>query len=118
MNVCKECGKEFSYGKEARRKGFRKTICPSCSVSKIRHRNRDKALEYRGNKCIVCGYNKYSGALHLHHLDPSIKEFTINLKGCSRSWERIKIEADKCVVVCARCHAEVHANIIDINDYL
>ena len=112
MNKCRVCEKEFTYTTiVARKKGYRKTLCPSCSVSITRHRNRQKALDNRGGKCIICGYNKYSGALHLHHLNSEIKEFTINLKGCSRSIKRILEESEKCVVLCAVCHAEVHASI-------
>jgi hypothetical protein len=30
-----------------------------------------KAVEYKGGKCIICGYNKSIRALQFHHLDPS-----------------------------------------------
>ena len=31
---------------------------------------------------------------------------------------KLKVEVDKCVLVCANCHGEIHAGIIDINDYI
>lgn len=34
-----------------------------------------KAIEYKGGKCIVCGYNKSIRALQFHHLDPTQKDY-------------------------------------------
>lgn len=74
-----------------------------------------KAVEYKGGKCIVCGYNKSIRALQFHHLDPSQKDFGIS--GSTKSFEKLKPELDKCVLLCSNCHAEVHDNLIDINNY-
>jgi hypothetical protein len=49
-------------------------------------------------------------ALIFHHLDPSHKDFTIG--GKSKSWNKIQSELDKCVLLCANCHAEVHAGLL------
>ncbi|PIR43834.1 hypothetical protein COV24_00720 [candidate division WWE3 bacterium CG10_big_fil_rev_8_21_14_0_10_32_10] len=68
------------------------------------------AVEYKGGKCEVCGYNKYIGALEFHHRDPSNKEFNLGLQGMTRSWARVKKEADKCMLVCSNCHREIHAS--------
>ena len=75
-----------------------------------------KAIEYKGGKCIVCGYNKTPRALHFHHLDPSQKDFGIS--GSTKSFEKLKPELDKCVLLCANCHSEVHDGLINIEDYL
>ena len=41
---------------------------------------------------------------------PSQKDFTIaDLK--NSNFERIKPELDKCILLCNRCHAEVHAGM-------
>ena len=71
-----------------------------------------KLVEYKGGKCILCGYNKYVGALHFHHINPSSKEFEVTER--IRAFERMKKESDKCVILCANCHAEVHAGISSI----
>lgn len=71
-----------------------------------RQRTKIKALEYKGNKCIICGYNKCSRALVFHHIDSAKKEFSIS--SVSRSWETIKKELDKCILLCMNCHAEEH----------
>lgn len=71
-----------------------------------------KAIEYKGNKCQVCGYNRCIQALEFHHLDPTKKDFTTS--GGTKSFQNIKSELDKCVLLCANCHREVHNNIITI----
>jgi hypothetical protein len=70
-----------------------------------------KAIEYKGSKCICCGYSKCSRALSFHHVNPSEKSFGISARGITRSWEKTRAELDKCVLVCANCHAEIHDNI-------
>ena len=62
---------------------------------------------YKGGKCIECGYDKCPAALEFHHTDPSKKEFGIG-GGYNRSWEVIKLELDKCVMLCSNCHHEKH----------
>ncbi|OVE78929.1 hypothetical protein BVY00_01605 [bacterium G20] len=84
------------------------------AVSKRRRAVKALAIEYKGGKCQLCGYKKYQGALDLHHIDREQKEFNISKKGHSRSWERVKKEIDKCILVCANCHREVEAGIISV----
>lgn len=84
------------------------------AVSKRRRAIKALAIEYKGGRCQLCGYDKYQGALDLHHTDRKQKEFSISDKGHSRSWERVKKELDKCILVCANCHREVEAGIISM----
>jgi len=72
------------------------------------------AIDYKGGKCIVCGYNKCTWALEFHHIDPKEKEFSISDKGYTRSWDKVKIELDKCVLLCANCHREVEAGFTQL----
>ena len=70
--------------------------------------NKQKAVEYKGGKCQKCGYDKCISALEFHHLDPTQKDNNFgNMK--LRKWETIQEELDKCVLLCANCHREVHA---------
>lgn len=84
------------------------------AVSKRRRAIKALAIEYKGGKCQICGYSKYQGALELHHIDPKQKEFSISRRGHSRSWERVKREIEKCILVCANCHREVEGGIIKV----
>ena len=64
-----------------------------------------------GSKCQICGYNKCNSALEFHHLNPDEKEIAISSQ--IRSWEKTKEELEKCICVCANCHREIHAGLID-----
>lgn len=81
------------------------------AVSERRKKLKLMLIEYKGGKCICCGYKKFAGAFDLHHIDGSTKEFGLSTRGVTRSWEKIKKEADKCVLVCANCHREIHAGL-------
>lgn len=81
------------------------------AVTKRRRKIKAMSIEYKGEKCLLCGYNKFQGALELHHIESDKKEFGIGDKGYTRSWEKVKAELDKCVLLCANCHREVGAGI-------
>ena len=81
------------------------------SVEK-RRRYKNRIIQAMGGKCQCCGYDKYDGALELHHINPDEKEFSI----CDKTyiaWEKIEEELKKCILVCANCHREIEAELID-----
>jgi len=82
------------------------------SVTKRRRKLKEMAVEYKGGKCLLCGYNKCIGALEFHHKDPEEKDFGFSHAGTTKSWERLKVELDKCICVCANCHREIHEGLI------
>jgi DNA-binding CsgD family transcriptional regulator len=81
----------------------------SKSVVDWRKRKKIELVEYKGGSCIKCGYNKCISALEFHHIDPNGKDFSIG--GKSWSFERLKKEVDKCILVCSNCHREIHEEI-------
>ena len=85
----------------------------SKSVVSWRKRKKIELVEYKGGCCQICGYKKSVRALEFHHIDPKEKDFTIS--GKSWSFDRLKKEVDKCVLVCANCHIEIHEGIISLN---
>lgn len=86
-----------------------KKITNTQSVINFRKRCKEKLVEYKGGCCEKCGYNKSKQVLQFHHTNPSEKDFTIS--GKSYSFERMKKEVDKCMLVCANCHIEIHEEI-------
>ena len=66
-----------------------------------------KAIEYKGSKCHICGYNACPDVLEFHHLNPEEKDVDWQ-KLRLRSWTAITSELDKCVLLCANCHREEH----------
>lgn len=55
--------------------------------------------------------------MEFHHVDPSSKLFGIG-SGDTRSWETVKAELDKCVLLCSNCHKEVEAGMVSPEDVL
>ena len=91
--------------------------CKECTSNQTLKRQRElkeQAIQYKGGKCSVCDYNKYQGALEFHHLDPSKKDFSISQVRNTSFNDKIKAELDKCVLLCANCHREVHAGLIEL----
>ena len=85
--------------------------CLKCQTAETfikRSKFKLKALEYKGEKCEICGYDKNISALEFHHLDPEKKEFAVSIEGYKYSWEKNKQELDKCILVCSNCHRELH----------
>lgn len=67
---------------------------------------RERAVAYLGGKCRICGYSKCLAALDFHHVETWLKDFTISDR--MTSFEVIRSELDKCELLCANCHREVH----------
>jgi hypothetical protein len=120
---CVKCGqieKKPYKVKTGKRKGKIQSYCRKCNHQNTLNRQREfkqKCVEYKGGKCIICGYHKYIGSLDFHHLDPTQKDFTIShIKQTSFTKNEIiiKQELDKCILVCKNCHSEIHAGLIDL----
>lgn len=72
-----------------------------------------KAYAYLGNCCSLCGYDRCYAAIDFHHIDRATKEYEVSyLWGFS--WEKIKSEIDKCILLCANCHREVENGCIHL----
>ena len=82
------------------------------NVKDYRTRLKERAVYVMGGKCQCCGYNKVNTALEFHHLDPAQKEFSFGAN-TNKSWNTVRNELKKCILVCANCHREIHSNLID-----
>lgn len=88
--------------------------CIDCAIEQTLERTqatKQKCIDYKGGKCQGCGYNKYIGALEFHHRDRVTKSYDISKKLRGHSFEKLKLELDKCVLVCSVCHKEIEAGI-------
>ncbi|MCI0565126.1 MAG: hypothetical protein MN733_42210, partial [Nitrososphaera sp.] len=63
-NTCDGCGRKYIYD---RRKGHRQGYCNTCWQRKRRRKCTTKALEYKGGRCLICGYSRCKRALTYHH---------------------------------------------------
>lgn len=84
----------------------------SLTVINWKKNKRKQLIEYKGGKCKICGYNKCEQALDFHHINPKDKNF--NISSNSYSFDKMKKEVDKCILLCANCHREIHAGIIKL----
>lgn len=75
---------------------------------------KQQCIEYLGSQCAVCGYSRCIGALEFHHNDPSEKEFGISQRSTQVFSTRVRRELDKCTLLCANCHRELHAGLCDL----
>jgi hypothetical protein len=74
-------------------------------------------LQSAGGSCVLCGYNKNLAALTFHHVDSDEKSFKLDMRSLSnRKMEAIRVELEKCIVVCQNCHAELHNPHLDLAD--
>ena len=138
MRECGKCGKVrpddmFSWRDKA--KGHRHTYCKQCisadnkarrqrgkrsgtQAKKDGKRDRLKALVdiYKSSiGCQLCGYNKCPEAMDLHHIDPELKESSISaLIQRAHDVASLLFELEKCAVLCATCHREVHAGVASV----
>lgn len=86
----------------------------SWNVLETKRRIKQTLLDLKGNKCERCGYSKNCHrAMHFHHLDPSTK--TLTFSDANTSLEAQIKELEKCILVCANCHAEIHWEEDNIN---
>jgi transposase len=88
--------------------------CKQCRAKAVvRHRRKVKAIlvAEAGGRCLLCGYDRYVGALEFHHLDPADKRLEVSRNGVTLSIDAVRTEARKCVLLCSNCHAEVEAGV-------
>jgi Homeodomain-like domain len=86
--------------------------CRSEAVARRRRRVKKILIEEFGGRCALCGYANWAGALEFHHVDPATKSFGLAERGVTLGIDRVREEAQKCVLLCANCHAEVEGGAI------
>jgi hypothetical protein len=78
-----------------------------------------KAVAYKGGSCIACGYSACLAGLDFHHIDPLTKDgYGTGALKQHWSFEKNMAEVDKCVLLCCRCHREVHAGYTSLDNII
>lgn len=73
----------------------------------LRWAKRYRAVQELGGKCIRCGETNIF-KLDFHHKDPKEKDFGISQLSQHATWDTLKNEIDKCILLCRNCHTEFH----------
>ena len=92
-------------------KGKPTSYCKLCNLKDIHKRSllfKQECVDYKGGKCIECGYNNHICALDFHHRDPDKKDFAISSIRSRVLSDEVKKELDKCDILCAICHRIKH----------
>ena len=114
---CKNCGRVkirsrgYRYGRDKKLQ-VRCALAMSKDQSNGVHRLRAKVNEVKTTAgCSKCGYNRCAGALEFHHIQDN-KEENIGVLVGKRNSEKLWKEIEKCIVVCANCHREIHYELL------
>lgn len=86
----------------------RRKRCGSCTTRIRRLRSKLKAIEIMGGKCVKCGWHGPPAGFEFHH-NIGEKEFMIGMVA-NKSWDLIKRELEKCILLCATCHRIEHSS--------
>ena len=110
MKTCSTCNTEKKesefYSRKDRKSG--QAMCKQCFNSYCIERWKERkkqAVSYLGGKCVDCNKVYHPNVFEFHHLRD--KDASWN-KVRLWSWNRIKNELDKCVLLCANCHRIRH----------
>jgi hypothetical protein len=90
---------------------YRCVRCAQEGVAERRRRVKRILVQEAGGRCAECGYGACVAALQFHHVDRASKSFALSHEGLTRSLARAREEAQKCVLLCANCHAEVEVGV-------
>jgi transposase len=93
---------------------YRCRECRKAAVSKWRREAKRRLVEAAGGCCLLCGYDRYLGALQFHHRDKTLKRFSLSRAGHTRNFAEALEEAKKCILLCANCHAEIEAGVASL----
>lgn len=122
---CIVCGKQLNGAQKkycsntCKQKDFYKTHKSNSAFKQfIRSAKRKlELIELKGGKCERCGYSKNMAALEFHHIKSEEKEHPMDSRFLANSsMETILEEADKCILLCANCHREVHNESHELNN--
>lgn len=125
MKKCKKCLNEkqksefygqIKKGPNGQSWPYLDCYCKECRMKYTATRSieiKTKAVNYLGGKCAICGLVDLVCVYDFHHIDPSKKEISIGDRG-GMSFETLRPELDKCILLCANCHRKQHYKISNI----
>jgi hypothetical protein len=114
MKRCRRHGLT-EFAQYSRGGGVYRWSCKRCvgeAVTRRKQKLKRILVEEAGGCCAVCGYDRCIVNLTFHHVDPTTKAFPMSAK-TGKSLDAFRDEAKKCVLVCANCHGEIEAGLIE-----
>ncbi len=118
-STCEICGKPLT-GKQTR---FCSVACKNelhqayPNQQKRGLRRKLELVQKLGGKCMKCGYDKNLAALSFHHENEDEKNHKLDMRSLSnRKIEAVMREFEKCVLLCANCHMELHYPYLEMSE--
>jgi len=109
--LCANCHRKRHAGEDA-------ALVDLKPAAVSRRRTKLRAVAWFGGSCHGCDEVYPPQVFEFHHWDAREKDFGIATGGIARSWEKIAAELEKCAMLCANCHREVHAGVRTIRPTL
>lgn len=114
---CRRCLQEknekFFYQQQQKERGkvykYRDSYCIECRGEYSQQKRRElkaQCVAYKGGQCTVCKLVDDPAVYDFHHIDPKKKDFSFG--STHRSFESLRAELDKCLLVCSNCHRKIH----------
>jgi len=117
--ICKLCREwkpcnMFYRNKSSRNKKLKhfSSMCKLCESKESKRQYsalKQRAIRYKGGRCVDCNEIYHESVFDFHHLDPLQKDMRITANRCAKLKD-IKKELDKCVLLCSNCHRDRHHN--------
>lgn len=101
----KDLEKSRKLGRESHKRNRKQHLQHMAKIYKI---NAKVMHVLKSNGCAMCGYSKCDDALDFHHANSKDKEFQISASSLKFRDERVVDELNKCILLCANCHREIH----------
>ena len=118
---CSVCGKPLA----GRQTKFCSSNCKNKDLQSYEAQKRRglarklELVKSAGGHCSICGYHANLAALVFHHTDSNAKDFKLDMRSLSnRKLEPVLEEIDKCILVCANCHAALHNPHLNLDSLL
>jgi len=93
---------------ERRKEWYERTRDVRNNKQRVKNNERkQQAVEYKGGVCFKCGLSYPPAVFEFHHTDPSNKDKDLT-RYKQLKWDRMQIELDKCILLCANCHRLTH----------
>jgi predicted HNH restriction endonuclease len=97
---------------EISKKSYKRHSADYIEKARIRKRqNKVNFILYKGGKCVICGL-EFNGdnqtVFDFHHINPEEKLFEIAHSKMTLTNDNMRNELDKCLLLCANCHLELH----------
>lgn len=125
--ICTICNQEKPLQLFSKKRTAYNSVCKSCDslrfkehykthkqyyINKARQTEQELKkyiLKYKSDKaCSICGYNHNTNILQFHHTTPANKSNDVTKLTKQGSLSKIKLEIDKCILLCPNCHMDLH----------